>query len=239
MPQKRRAWSHYYANANPKTILGSNLLLWLRADLGISIGTGVSAWADQSGNGNNFVQATGANQPTYFASGGGNGQAYLSSPAAATNVTMVCAGWASLAQPFEDFLVINRTAISGSNNEYLTDFGAGIVDNTVGAVNSATLGIATSIPGPTIAITAGVDVIVDSKFNGASSSIALNNGTPSTGNGGTAATGVGATIFNYVGGGNSWNGRIYERVLSNVILTASQRTALTRYFGARYGITVP
>jgi hypothetical protein len=40
------------------------LVLWLRADLGITIGTGVSAWADQSGNGNNFTQATGSAQPS-------------------------------------------------------------------------------------------------------------------------------------------------------------------------------
>jgi len=39
--------------------------LWLRADLGVTQSGGqVSTWADQSGNGNDFVQATGANKPT-------------------------------------------------------------------------------------------------------------------------------------------------------------------------------
>lgn len=52
-------------------------VLWLRADLGISIGTGVSAWADQSGQGNNYSQGTGANQPGIAANGNarGNGPA--------------------------------------------------------------------------------------------------------------------------------------------------------------------
>ncbi len=50
-------------------LLVPNLALWLRADLGITIGTGVSAWADQSGTGNHVVQATGANQPAFVASG--------------------------------------------------------------------------------------------------------------------------------------------------------------------------
>lgn len=40
-----------------------NLELWLRGDAGITIGTGVSQWADQSGNGRNFTQGTGPKQP--------------------------------------------------------------------------------------------------------------------------------------------------------------------------------
>lgn len=47
----------------------SGLVLRLRADMGITIGTGVSAWADQSGNGFDFSQGTGANQPAYTPDG--------------------------------------------------------------------------------------------------------------------------------------------------------------------------
>lgn len=39
--------------------------LWLRADLGITVATGVSQWADQSGNGNHVVQATPVRQPEF------------------------------------------------------------------------------------------------------------------------------------------------------------------------------
>lgn len=38
--------------------------IWLRSDLGITLDSGVSQWADQSGYGNNFVQATPIRQPT-------------------------------------------------------------------------------------------------------------------------------------------------------------------------------
>lgn len=43
--------------------------LWLRSDLGITFGAGgtVSNWADQSKNGNDVAQATGANRPTWTA----------------------------------------------------------------------------------------------------------------------------------------------------------------------------
>jgi hypothetical protein len=55
------------APITPLSILGS-LAWWVRADLGITIGTGVSAWADQSGNNVNFAQGTGGFQPLFVAS---------------------------------------------------------------------------------------------------------------------------------------------------------------------------
>jgi hypothetical protein len=56
------------APSTPLTIVSSvPFRLWVRADLGITIGTGVSAWADQSGNGNSFTQGTGGSQPTLTA----------------------------------------------------------------------------------------------------------------------------------------------------------------------------
>lgn len=50
---------------NPKTIAG--LSLWLdAADAStITVSTGVSVWADKSGNGRNAAQATGGKQPAY------------------------------------------------------------------------------------------------------------------------------------------------------------------------------
>jgi hypothetical protein len=57
------------APATPLTIITSvPVLQWIRADLGITLATGVSAWADQSGNGHHFTQGTGSSQPLYNAS---------------------------------------------------------------------------------------------------------------------------------------------------------------------------
>jgi Concanavalin A-like lectin/glucanases superfamily len=54
------------AGFSPTSLAG--LVLWLRADLGVSLNGGkVSAWADQSGNGNNAQQASSANQPSFNA----------------------------------------------------------------------------------------------------------------------------------------------------------------------------
>lgn len=43
-------------------------VLWARADQGITISTGISSWGDLSGNDNNLLQATGADQPTFRSS---------------------------------------------------------------------------------------------------------------------------------------------------------------------------
>lgn len=51
----------------PAELPASQLSYWFKADAGVTLGTGVSAWADQSGNGNHVSQAIGANQPLYVA----------------------------------------------------------------------------------------------------------------------------------------------------------------------------
>lgn len=52
----------------PLSILGSAVVAWWRADLGITLnGSTVSAWADQSGNGFHLLQGTSGAQPTYSA----------------------------------------------------------------------------------------------------------------------------------------------------------------------------
>ncbi len=50
--------------------LGAALVSWHRADAGVTLnGTTVSSWADQSGNGRTFSQATASRQPLYEAAG--------------------------------------------------------------------------------------------------------------------------------------------------------------------------
>ncbi len=59
-------WDPLVDENTPKLISG--LKLWLKGDAGITIATGVSNWADQSGNGNNATQGAGAFQPAFIAS---------------------------------------------------------------------------------------------------------------------------------------------------------------------------
>lgn len=59
--------SYWYLPSNNTPVF------FLRADAGVTIATGVSQWNDQSPVGNNFVQATGANQPTVTSNWNGTG----------------------------------------------------------------------------------------------------------------------------------------------------------------------
>ena len=53
---------------DPLTIIGGTPYFFYSGDLGVTIGTGVSNWADQSGNSRDASQGTGGAQPGYNAS---------------------------------------------------------------------------------------------------------------------------------------------------------------------------
>ena len=58
----------------------SDLVIWLKADSGVTFDIPtqrVSAWADQSGNSNNVLQATTANQPLRYGYDGADDKSYL------------------------------------------------------------------------------------------------------------------------------------------------------------------
>lgn len=69
------------ATLTPKTIFGSDLVSWHRADLGITVDgfNRVSNWVDQTGNGHNLSQSTAGSRPDYVASGGPGGGPYINS----------------------------------------------------------------------------------------------------------------------------------------------------------------
>ncbi len=72
-PNRFRARPAAAAAAGPTTagslsIAAGATVNWnVRADLGVTIGTGVSAWADQSGNARDFTEVTGLSQPLWSA----------------------------------------------------------------------------------------------------------------------------------------------------------------------------
>lgn len=77
----------------PATI--PDLVDWHRSDLGITlVGSKVSAWADQSGNGHNLSQGTDANRPTYV-SGVIGGHAVARFGPTAGDLSLVWTPWAA------------------------------------------------------------------------------------------------------------------------------------------------
>lgn len=207
------------------------LVLWLRSDLGITLNaTQVSAWADQSGQGNHFTQATGAVQPTYVAS-----ETDFPTPRPAVKFDQsqdrldAAAAWA-----------VRYVAIVGVYN------GA-----TFAAFNTL-LGSTGAVPTRRFFIGASgtanwrkVDVPSDTATyarDGTSTDVALTSAnaphlweaewgsdvTPTTG---WRLGADGAAV-------NEWTDSVAEVIMTNAVPSASQRAALKAYIAARYGITV-
>ena len=110
---------------SPLDIAGASL--WLRADLGIIVATGVSAWTDQSGNGNVFIQAVPGNQPNYTTNVY-NGEPAVGGPDAARYLQ--CAAIATLGTSASIVITCSQSSVAsayiatpdGANNAFLSHF---------------------------------------------------------------------------------------------------------------------
>ena len=105
-----------WRSANRRTVVApinplslTSLRAWFKSDTGTTIATGVSAWADQSGNGNNLVQATGSLQPA-LTSNAINGLPALTFDGADDTMTVAFA----LVQPSTVFFVMRPIALVAS-----------------------------------------------------------------------------------------------------------------------------
>lgn len=228
----------------PAQIFGANLVLWARADLGVTLnGSTVAAWADQSGAGNNLAQGTGAAQPTFLASGingladmqysGGQFLIGTATDIVTTALTaaiiMKTSTLANADQPFgkgeatTQWLFAGATAgkirlsIGGGNNA--------ISDNAVNdnAVHYVTGRWASAVSGGLITLSVdGVDQATTSTFVGTISGIDKN--------------GTGSEISSADAGASFYTGQLPEVVLANVLASAAQLAALNAYLKSRAGL---
>jgi hypothetical protein len=215
----------------------SSPLARLRADLGVTfVGSGVSAWADQSGNNNNFSQGSSSNRPTYSTVGpsslvfSAGGPQYLQ------------ASGATLGQPSTLFVVYGVSSVTTAN----------IID----AANGAPAGNRTQLIIPDVATTLQINAGTAQSYTGlidptvgnrpvlvevdwATSSTLWQNGV----NKGSVSAGTNAWQIGSIGasqtGTNGLTGQIGEVVAYSRAITATERTRITRYLGGRYGIAVP
>lgn len=216
-------------------------MLWLRADLGITLnGSTVSAWGDQSGQGNGVSQGTPANQPTYVAATGGS-PAALSFPGGGGATALQKATF-NLAQPLEYFIAARSANSNPTAGQYLIDGGT----NKNIVAQSAAGNVLNQFDGGTagngVTITIGSSFIVDSFYNGGSSQQTLNGGAAATGaNPGTVAS-TSLTIGNSGGLTTNWGGLIFEVAAFVVPATGmapADRVRMNRYMGASWGVVVP
>jgi len=203
-------------------------MLWLRADMGITLGTGVSAWADQSGNGNSPTQATGSSQPTLVQSAIGgqpalsfNGTSeYMITPSALTAAPMtIFAVGQTATQSVEHAMMAD---ISGTYN-YIYSFNPNFI-----VANSGGSQFSKSPTDTTIPHVYGVTI------NGAASGLYV-DGVKTTGTLGASA--ASRQLFGaYPGPTVYWDKYIAEVIFYTSVLSAANISQVGKYLASRYGI---
>ena len=223
-------------NFDPSQLSG--LLLFLRADRGVTIGTGVSTWADQSGavdSNRNFTQATGSKQPTLNATDAAyNNQATLSF-AKASSQAISSGTWSVTPSSPITVLFVGQT--DQSSTQSICDglatgtarVSLGCSITTVQIVCSSTINFTTALIASPCAM-AGV-------FNAASSALYINSSSAAkvTGNPGTEAA-TGMRIGSSFNNGQFLNGKIAEIIVCSGALSTATIAQVFSYFATRYGI---
>ena len=194
-------------------------------------GQGVQQLNDISGNGRNVSQATGTKRPLWAAN---SGFPYLD--ADGTDDFLAGTLNANLNQPSTLFISFKLDTDAARN---LVDVG-NAAKNLAGARSSAFVIWAggTVISGPA---TDGNNHVLYGVFNGASSSIQIDNGAPATGNAGAnnPANGDAFALFSIAAGTSEfWDGRIYRIGFINRALTATEKANVITWCAAGYGGTL-
>jgi hypothetical protein len=236
----------------------SSLQAWLKADNGITFGTGssVASWTDMSGNGNNATQATSSAQPI-LTNGAINGL-----PSINFNGTNQClvlpAGFANYTAGATIFIVTNPTNLvekarwlSLGNGGPSGLFGDGEFGFYEYPTDSQSIPYVISSSGGDSSVASSVTQnqyqVIETIQNGsAGTGNAYTNGLPPIQTAGTLNAIANVTrntnlIGQYTGGGNFFQGYIAEILIYNVALTASQRAAIETYLIQRYqlGTQIP
>lgn len=200
-------------------VAGLRPAAWFRFGAGITSAGGlVSQWDDQSGNGRHLKQATGTNQPALQADGSilfDGVDNYLKCDAFTLN------------QPETLYILAKQPTWTTAN--YVCDGNTGdamVIEKTTTTPTirlKAPNGVATNT-----GWTVDVYAVLAAVYNGASSSLQVNNGTPSTGDAG-ANNASGFTL------GASATPSAYSNIqVKEVILYAAAQDATTRARVIRY-----
>lgn len=104
---------------------------WYDASTGVTeVGNNISQWDDQSGNGFDVVQPTGANQPDYQATGGSNSQPCIYAPNNNDELYKTTFSPTNTSSEFIIFLVCKTNTASFStlyaDDRYRNNTGAGL-----------------------------------------------------------------------------------------------------------------
>lgn len=221
----------------------SGCVLWLRSDLGITIATGVSQWNDQSGKSNNASQSTSGQQPAYVTRDINGYPSISSNASAGTYLTFSshpANGIITTSAAERIFVGENASDPPGgaSTGDCESAWGtSGQASNIPFTDGNIYEGFATTVRKNAITHSANManPYIFDSYSQANDWQLFLNG----TNIFSTATNTFGVSSAAPVIVGNVATMKCCEYIVFNRVLTSNERTELTRYLGARYGIVVP
>lgn len=188
----------------------------------------VSAWADANGGSPSIVQATGSKQPA------DSGGAYVFD-----GINDDLKGLFTIAdEPVTYFVVAKMNA--WTTNKYLLDGGA--ADQGVWFQNGVTpqtnLFVSATGGGNNTDLAVGTYGVLTLEFNGASSAITVNNGTPTTTTTGAGKTKTGLTLGGAGNGTSNFSSVAYKAAfLTTGTRSAGEKAAIKALLYAAYGVT--
>ena len=205
-----------------------DLVLWLDADVGVTVATGVSQWDDQSGLGNHATQGVGAEQPAYIASDANfNGHGSVDSDGV------------------DDSLLLNSALV-------LSNFSIFFVSRATGYVIGSSLSAVHYIQPQ--ALRTVVRLSATTTFNGlpnltgamlhevhrsSNNMTVFRDGTPGTENPIVNATNTNINAFFMRTTGTYANVEIGEVIVCSSAITGDDLTNTQTYLATKYGITLP
>ena len=219
---------------NPKSISG--LYAWYDAADASTItqATGVSAWADKSGNGRTCSQASGANQPAYVLAGQ-NGKNVINFADATKNMTTNGTAWSLTNNTMFWSFQFPDTAASAAT-WVLFDF------NTVRELvfGNSTAEIRIGVTATGIVPVSRRWYILSVQWLGIPTIYRLNQsaGTTLTANA-TYTSGASSQMYmGFNGGATGIRGYIGESITYSTALTATQVTTVNNYLAKKWGATI-
>jgi len=226
----------YLSPSSLVTALGASVFYTLlETDSGVTVdgSNNISAWADQSGNGNGLSQATAGNRIPFVSSGGlANGKPYLNCTATSGQTI---AGTFSVPLGYEVAIVCTQansntlmTAFdtNGGNSNAILSFASSNFQIFAGFNNTNALNVADGGGIPHMfAFAAPVAQNATAQVDGG---VLIASGT------GVATALTNVSVGSAVGGGEPWYGQIYAVCITKT-LTAAQRLIRDNYLTQKYG----
>jgi hypothetical protein len=224
--------SKYSSSAFSPTQL-SGCVLWLRADKGTTIGTGIATWADQSGQGNNATQGTGSAQPTLNVSDASyNNQSTVSFASASSQRMTFTSLFPN--QPFTAYIVGESSSGAGQQ-EFFGDTGTDVTVYWTGAAWAIYDSGGFAESSNTTRTAQAFAGVFDHPGAGLLSLYINSSASPTASSGAGGGEPTGVEWLGSDGSSYALNGKIAEMIVYNTAHSSTQVGKLFAYFASRYG----